>query len=69
LTDWVASIERHPAAQQVPFHYHDVEEWLQVREGEMSFVSITTPRRGVARASPSRFSLKPDESTIGVFDE
>ena len=39
LSDWVASIERHPAGQQVPFHYHDVEEWLQVRQGEMSFVS------------------------------
>ena len=27
------------ATQSLKFHYHDVEEWLQVRQGEMSFVS------------------------------
>jgi hypothetical protein len=52
LGDWVASIEQHPAGQQVPFHYHDVEEWLQVQQGEMSFVSAKghVYRVGVGRA-------------------
>jgi hypothetical protein len=36
---WAMSTERHDAGEPVPFHYHDVEEWLQVQTGEICFVS------------------------------
>ena len=29
----------HPAGEQVDFHYHDVEEWLEVLKGKISFFS------------------------------
>lgn len=37
--DWAMSTVRHPSGAQFPFHYHDVEEWLQVLEGEIYFFS------------------------------
>lgn len=36
---WTSSIERHAEKEQVAFHYHDVEEWLQVVRGQISFFS------------------------------
>jgi len=36
---WVSRTVRHEAGQVVGFHYHDVEEWVQVVSGEMHFTS------------------------------
>lgn len=36
---WRTSEPSHPPGQQVPFHYHDAEEWLEVLEGTISFFS------------------------------
>lgn len=38
---WAASTETHPAGQWVDFHYHDVEEWLEVRRGDITFFSLS----------------------------
>lgn len=37
--NWTCSIERHVGKEMVAFHYHDVEEWLQVVRGQISFFS------------------------------
>jgi len=37
VKDWVHSFENGEG--HVPFHYHNVEEWLQVREGKITFIS------------------------------
>ena len=39
VNGWVASTERHEPGEKVPFHYHDVEEWLQVQKGDIRFFS------------------------------
>jgi len=36
---WVSRSMRHEAGEEVGFHYHDVEEWVQVVTGEMHFIS------------------------------
>lgn len=36
---WTSGIERHAGKEQVAFHYHDVEEWLQVVNGQIRFFS------------------------------
>jgi hypothetical protein len=41
LKDWAATTETHPALQRVGFHYHDVDEWLEVMRGEITFFSIS----------------------------
>ncbi len=40
VSGWVQSTERHPGKKQFPFHYHNVEEWLEVQSGEICFVTI-----------------------------
>jgi hypothetical protein len=41
LDGWTSSQETHPAGQTVEFHYHDVEEWLEVRRGEITFFTLS----------------------------
>jgi hypothetical protein len=36
---WPSSIQRHDGGEQFALHYHDVEEWLEVLEREICFVS------------------------------
>jgi len=38
---WVVTTETHPPLQQVGFHYHDVDEWLEVAKGDITFFSIS----------------------------
>ena len=37
---WSSTIEAHPARQAVAFHYHDVDEWLEVLRGEITFFPL-----------------------------
>lgn len=37
--NWASNIERHAGKEHITFHYHDVEEWLQVVNGQISFFS------------------------------
>lgn len=41
LHGWTSRQEAHPARQMVGFHYHDVEEWLEVRRGKITFFSVS----------------------------
>jgi len=52
VDDWVASIEIHDPGEKRRSHYHDVEEWLQVQEGEICFFSAggRAYRLGVGQA-------------------
>ncbi len=36
---WATSIVSHAGGQPFDFHYHEVEEWLEVLEGDICFVS------------------------------
>lgn len=36
---WATSIVNHAGGQTFDFHYHEVEEWLEVLEGDICFVS------------------------------
>jgi hypothetical protein len=36
---WIPSAERHPPGLRVGYHYHDAEEWLEVVQGEMTFIT------------------------------
>jgi quercetin dioxygenase-like cupin family protein len=36
---WVTRSVRHAGGEQVAWHYHGVEEWLEVLEGDVCFVS------------------------------
>lgn len=36
---WPTYVQDRAGGQQLAFHYHDVEEWLEVLEGEIYFVS------------------------------
>jgi hypothetical protein len=38
---WATSIERHDPGKTYPFHYHTVEEWLEVRRGAICFFSAS----------------------------
>ena len=45
---WPSKPVSHPAGERVGLHYHDVEEWLQVLEGDMTFFTAGgTPSRVV----------------------
>jgi hypothetical protein len=46
LEGWTSSTEVHPAMEKVGFHYHDVEEWLEVLRGSITFFTLS------GRASP-----------------
>jgi hypothetical protein len=37
---WISSTERRRAGDKVEFHYHKVEEWLEVLTGDMSFFTL-----------------------------
>jgi len=39
VSDWAVSTERHDPGEKLRPHYHDVEEWLQVQQGEIRFSS------------------------------
>ncbi len=39
VDNWPSSVEPHAAADQVALHYHEVEEWLEVLDGEITFSS------------------------------
>ncbi len=36
---WPQQLVKHPPLERVPFHYHAVEEWLQVMHGALTFVA------------------------------
>jgi hypothetical protein len=38
---WALSNQIHPALQKVDFHYHDVEEWLEVLRGGITFFVLS----------------------------
>jgi Cupin domain len=35
--NWVSELVEHRLGEDAPFHYHEVEEWLQVQEGKITF--------------------------------
>jgi hypothetical protein len=37
---WLESVESLPAREEINFHYHDVEEWLTVVSGEITFFTL-----------------------------
>jgi hypothetical protein len=37
---WAKRTVTHPAGEQIAFHYHEVDEWLEVLTGEISFFSV-----------------------------
>ncbi len=39
MNNWTSSIERHLGNEQIAFHYHDIDEWLQIVSGQISFFS------------------------------
>ncbi len=41
LEGWTARDSTHPPLQQIGFHYHDVEEWLQITSGGMTFYPLS----------------------------
>lgn len=41
IPGWPTSIERRAANEPISFHYHDVEEWLEVESGQMRFTPAT----------------------------
>ena len=48
---WASSTENHPAGQMVGFHYHDVEEWLEVRRGAITFFSLSGEKKPLGAGS------------------
>lgn len=41
VMSWPVSIEQHGANDEYGFHYHDVEEWLEVESGQICFMPAT----------------------------
>jgi len=41
LDGWTSREQTHPPLEQVGFHYHHAEEWLQVTQGEITFYSLS----------------------------
>jgi Cupin domain len=41
LSGWASTNQTHSPRQNVDFHYHDVEEWLEVLRGEITFFTIS----------------------------
>lgn len=39
INNWTSGIERHAGKEQFAFHYNEVDEWLQVMSGKISFFS------------------------------
>jgi hypothetical protein len=38
---WTTRDSTHPPLEQVPLHFHDAEEWLEVRRGQMTFYTLS----------------------------
>lgn len=36
---WPTTVERHEAGESAPLHFHQVEEWLEVQQGDVWFYS------------------------------
>jgi len=51
---WTTRDSTHPPLEQVPFHFHDAEEWLEVLRGQMTFYSLSGQARTLAAASVLR---------------
>ena len=41
LDGWMSRQQTHPPHEQVGFHYHLAEEWLEVTDGAMTFYSLS----------------------------
>jgi hypothetical protein len=41
LDGWIPREQTHPPLQQVGYHYHNVEEWLEVIHGGITFYSLS----------------------------
>jgi hypothetical protein len=51
LEGWRSGEEVHPSGEQVAFHYHDLEEWLEVLEGRISFFDLAGRESRLAAGS------------------
>lgn len=53
--DWSQKEVGHPAGEEVPFHYHVVEVWLNVTHGSLQFVTVGERELAVTTGQALRY--------------